>query len=317
MKMTKIISASILILLLIVTGCKKDNPVENITQLLPDGISGFVSLKYQYLATAPFHIQTTMLTGYQGRLYRIGGMWDTQVLDLSNNSWSPIQLSDSTVWRWDGAAVTIGDSIYIVAVYNNHYYNILVFDPSKKTYGHTSANLPNYFSHPAYCTYNDKIIFLTAQYDSVFEYNTANRKLRIVAKNPFQGTLEYYNRMASGKYYNYFYVFGGYDYLPTNRFYRLNLDNYVWEDVGVPSVLKQSYRFGASFGNQFIFLGDSVTTYLYSFVERKWYLDTARVPIFPQYAGEWDRGEWSFFAEDSCLYGTDIHGNMVWKISKE
>jgi hypothetical protein len=85
----------------------------------------------------------------------------------------------------------------------------------------------------------------------------------------------------------------------------------------LPSVLKQSYNFGSSFGNQFVLFQDSVTTYHYSFADAKWYLDTAKVPIFPRFLdGRLSRGEWSFYAEDSCLYGSEVYSSMIWKMSK-
>jgi hypothetical protein len=299
--------------------CKSDknNPVASTTQQLPDGIAGYVSVKYQYLLTTLFHTQTSMLTGYNNKLYRFGSQSPVQVWDLTNRSWSEIQLPDTTFARWDGVTVTIGDSIFVVAIYGNNVYDIITFDASKSIFHHTGVNLPTNFSHPAYCTYNDKIVFLTAQSDSVFEYNTTTRILRNVAANPFKGSVDYYDQMASGKYINLFYVFGGYSYLPNNKFCRLNLDTYTWEVLDMPSTLKQLNQFGASFGNQFVLFSDSVTTHQYSFVNNKWYVDTAKVPIFPRFlTGQLSPGEWSFFAEDTCLYATDIYANKLWKITE-
>lgn len=315
--MTKILTIQISVLLLIVMGCKKENPIDNKTQQqLPDTIAGYVSINYQHIATAPFYIQTTMLTSYNGKLYRIGGSWPTQVLDISTNTWTPITITDSTVWRWDGAAVTMGDSIYILATYYNTSYDIIVLDASKNIFKHTGANLPPEFSYPVVCTYNDKILFLTAQYDSVFEYNTLNRKLRIVAGNPFKRSDRNYRFLASGKYSNYLYVFGGYYLLPDNKFYRFNLDTYTWEEIGIPSVLQQRINFGASYGNQFILFSDSLTTHLYLFDQKKWYRDTAKVPIYPRdLTGKLFLGEWSFVAGDSCLYGTETREHKIWKIT--
>jgi hypothetical protein len=73
---------------LISLGCSKESNVivEDNSSDLPEGISGITSYQYQFLETAPTHTQTSMLTGYQNKLYRFGSKWPVQVLDLLSKS---------------------------------------------------------------------------------------------------------------------------------------------------------------------------------------------------------------------------------------
>lgn len=317
--MNKILVTLVIFLLFVFTFHCSENSSgitdNNYGQLL-DGIAGITSFKYLYLETAPIHTQTSMLSGYQNKLYRFGSKWPVQVLDLVSKNWSEIQLPDSSFWRWDGAAATIADSIFIVATsVASNSYDIIKLDLSTLTLHHTNVELPIYFHYPAYCTYNDLIIFFSLSTDSVFEYNSSNSELKKVAENPFINSTDINLTLSSGKFANYFYVFGGYSDLPGNLFYRLNLFNYQWEKLYIPPVLEQKQLFGASFGNQFVLFRDSISTYEYSFLDMSWYMDTSRVPIYTRnLIGQLERGEWSFYAEDSCLYGTDNISAKVWKI---
>lgn len=282
-------------------------------------IDGFTTFKYYYLGQAPIHTQTSMLTGYQNRLYRIGSQWPIQVLDLLSNTWSQISMPDSSYWRWDGAAVTISDSVFVIAVRSiySQYKDIIKFDLTTNSFAHTDVNLPSYFDYPAYCVYNDKIIFFSIDADSVFEFNSHNRKLVKVVENPFWFSFGHQMTLASGKYLNYFYVFGGYYRLDKNIFYRLNLDNYKWERLSLPKILEKKPLLGSTFGPQLFLLGDSLSTYEYSFLDKKWYVDTSDVVILPRdLIGEIIQTEWSFFSTDSCLYATEITSNKMWKVKK-
>lgn len=304
--------------ILFIYECSEDGIGPSNNNQLPEGIAGITSFRYQYLGTAPIHTQTSMLTGYQNSLYRIGSRWPIQVLDLANNSWSEIQLPDSTFWRWDGAAVTIEDSIFIIATsVESNSYDILSLDLSTLNLLHTNVYIPTYFHYPAYCTFEGQIVFFSLKTDSVFEFNADNRELIKVIENPFFNSTDLNLTLSSGKNLNYFYIFGGYSSLPMNLFYSLNLLNYQWEKLYIPPVLEHKQLFGASFGNQFVLFEDSVSTYEYSFLDSKWYMDTSSVPIYSSdLNGQLIKGEWSFFSEDSCLYGTEILSDKVWKITK-
>lgn len=318
-KLIKIVYDKLLFILLVIISicrCSDPNIVDTKSNILPNGVSGYTTINYEYISTAPTHTQTSMLTGYQNKLYRIGSDFPIQVLDLSNNSWSSISLPDSSFWRWDGAAVTIKDSIYIIAtsVYSN---DILKLSPLTNSLKHTNVQLPTSFHYPAYCTNNDKILFFSLRTPSVFEYDLATNTLSTVASNPFFGPTDINLTLSSGKYGNYFYVFGGYHDLPENLFYRMNLENYQWEKLSFPEALARKNINGAALPDQFILVVDSITTYEYSFTNNKWYIDTSRVPIYTHYnTGFNDRGEMSFFLEDSYLYVTDIVSNKVWRITK-
>jgi hypothetical protein len=214
--------------------------------------------------------------------------------------------------------VTIADSIFIVATSTiSNSYDIIKLDLSTLTLHHTNVGLPTYFRYPAYCTQNNVIIFFSLRTDSVSEYTSDNFELKKIAENPFKNSTAHNLTFSSGKFANYFYVFGGYSTLPSNLFYRLNLLNYQWEKLYIPAVLEQNQLFGASFGNQFLLFSDSVSTYEYSFLDMKWYMDTSYVPIYTRsLTGELSRAEWSFYAKDSCLYGTEVLSDKVWKIIK-
>ena len=319
--MNKILVTLAIFLLVIFTFYCSENSsgiTDNNNGQFPEGIEGITSFQYHYLETAPIHTQTSMLSGYQNKLYRFGSKWPVQVLDLVSNNWSEIQLPDSSFWRWDGAATTIDDSIFVVATsVASNSYDIIKVDLLSSTLHHTNVDLPNYFHYPAYCTYNDLIIFFSLRTDSVFEYNSRNSELKKIAENPFINSTDDNLTLSSGKFANYFYVFGGYNELQSNLFYRLNLFNYQWEKLYIPPMLEQKQLFGASFGNQFVLFRDSISTYEYFFLDMSWYMDTSRVPIYTRnLIGQLERGEWSFYAEDSCLYGTEILSNKVWTIKK-
>lgn len=307
-----------LILSLLYFSSCSESSVEPNKNVLPEGISGNTSFQYSLVGTVPIHDQSIMLSGYQNKLYRIGSRSPIQVLDLLNSSWSEINLPDSSFWRWDGAAITIEDSIFIVATsVASNSFDILKLDLITNSLEHTLIVLPSYFHYPAYCQDQDKIIFFSLMADSIFEYNTANRILRMVADNPFRNVEDFNQTLSSGKYLNYFYVFGGYSSLTKNLFYRIALDNYQWESLPIPPILEKKRLIGSSFGSQFLLFCDSVSTYEYSFPENKWYLDTSKVPAYYRnLAGELWQGEWSFFNADSCLYGTINLGEKVWKIKK-
>jgi len=308
----------ILFLILLFFGCSEE------TVKPPDDderveIAGLTSFEYYYLGKAPIHTQTSMLTGYQNRLYRIGSQWPIQIADLITTDWELIPVNDSSYWRWDGAAVTIRDSIFVIAVRSiySQFKDIIKFDLTSNSFSHTNVNLPSYFDYPAYCVYNDKIIFFSIDADSVFEFNTQKRKLIKVVENPFWYSVGDQMTLASGKYLNYFYIFGGYYRLNKNIFYRLNLDNYKWERLLIPKILEKKPLLGSVFGPQFYLLGDSLSTYEYSFINNKWYVDSSDVIILPRsLTGEIIQTEWSFFSTDSCLYGTEITSDKIWKITK-
>jgi len=307
----------ILFLILLFFGCSEETVKPPEDDVIVE-IDGFTTFNYYYLGQAPIHTQTSMLTGYQHRLYRIGSQFPIQVLDLLNNTWSQISMPDSSYWRWDGAAVTISDSIFIVAVRSSfsQYKDIIKLDVTTNSFSHTGVNLPRYFNYPAYCVYNDKIIFFSIDEDSVLEFDSQNRRLVKVIENPFWFSFGNQMTLASGKYLNYLYVFGSYR-VDKNIFYRLNLDNYKWEKLLVPKILEKKPLLGSTFGSQLFLLGDSLSTYEYSILDNKWYVDTSEVIILPRnLIGEITFTEWSFFSTDSCLYATEITSNKMWKITK-
>lgn len=300
----------------ILFSCNDSNIVDLQENELSYGITGYTKFYYEYVSIAPYHTQTSMLAGYQNKLYRIGSRAPVQVLDLVSLSWSFIPLPDSTFWRWDGAAVTIRDEIYIVAT-NNELTDILKFSPTTNSFQHTNVKLPSYFHYPAYCTFNNRIIFFSLRTEKVFEYNPGDNNLITISTNPFYNTSDVNLTLSSAIYKNYFYVFGGFHDLPENKFYRMNSENYQWENLDYPPEIAKRHVNGAGFNKSFILIADTVTTYEYSFLTNEWYIDTSKVPIYTSFnTGSSDRGEMSFFAGDSCLYLTDILSDKIWKITK-
>ncbi len=317
-RLTNIVLLKLLFILVILPfiSCGEPNIVDIPNNNLPNGISGYTTFNYTYLSTAPLHTQTSMLTGYQNKLYRIGSSVPIQILDFTSNSWSNISLPDSSFGRWDGAAVTIKDSIYIIAT-SGKSNDILKLLPLTNSLQHTNVELPSSFHYPAYCTHNNKVVFFSLTTENVFEFDPETNNLNTIVSNPFFNSSNINLTLSSGKYQNFLYVFGGYYDLPENLFYRLNLENYLWEKLNLPASLTKTNINGAVFRNQFILIADTMTTYEYSFLNNEWYLDTARVPIYTRLLdGSLDRGEMSFFAEDSCLYVTDVVSDKIWKITK-
>ncbi len=301
-----------LLFLMFVLGCSETGPTVIEEERIE--ISGITSFNYEYLGTAPIHTQTTMLTGYNNKLYRYGSMWPMQVLDLQTKSWSQIELPDSSYWRWDGAAVTIGDDIFVVGVsVASSSFDIIKFNIPTSTFEHTGVVLPFHYNYPAYCTYGNKIVFLSTISDSVYQFNIMNNELKFVADNPFYTGSSTNLSLSSGKYKNYFYVFDG---RINKLFYRLNLDNYVWKELPVADEVKNKFLFGSPLDSSFVFFSDSVSTYEYSFVDSKWYKDTSNIPIVSIDLTGGRSGEYSFYSDNSNLYTTDNSSDMVWRISK-
>lgn len=307
-------------LLFLILSCSNDDNslTENETQFAQKIISSTSLYKYELLSTAPIHTQTSMLTKYQNQLYRFGSRSPVQIFDLNSKTWSQVQIPDSSYWRWDGALVTIGEMIYQVAVStDSESYDILKFNPANNSFEHTNVNLPNNFHYPAYCTNDDKIVFLYKGANLTYEYNPKNNLIRVTANNPFYATNDYNLNLSSGRFNNYFYVFGGYSDSPNNLFYRLDLNSYEWEKLKIPEEISTKLVFGSVFGEQLVLFSDTLSTFEYSFLDDKWYEDTTRVPIYPRgLSGDIYNGEWSFYSDGSTLYATTISDESVWKITK-
>lgn len=298
--------------------CSNDDkgPTENEEEISVLNRTDFFS--YEKLGTAPLHDQTSMLTAHNNKLYRFVSRWSVQVLDLNTKTWSEIPLPDSSFWRWDGAAVTIGDDIFILAVSTSSgSYDILKFNTSSSQFEHTGVTLPQDFHYPAYCVQNQNIVFLTPGTGATYEFNTGNNVLSEVADNPFLYSVDINLTLSSGKYKNYLYVFGGYSDRPENIFYRLNLDDYKWEELDFPKEIKSLITFGGILDNQFILFTEVNKMYVYSFSEDQWYVDTTGIPIYPiSGSGDFMNGEWSFYSGQNVLYGTENIADNVWKITK-
>ena len=294
---------------------KNNNPVnDNNTN---GSIQNYIFLKYTFISSTPYYKQSTMLCKYSNELYRFGTLNPDQIYNLDTQSWLFLPLPDSSYSRWDGAAICIRDSIYIVATSGDgNSYDILKYSPISKKYEHTGIKLPHYFDYPALCKYNNDIIFLSAATDSVLCYDVPENKLSKIAANPFYYSEGYkYKLFSSGIYKDYFYVF---DSTPStkNDFYRLNVLNNVWEEINIPQSIEKKRLFGASMGEHMILFCDSASTYTYSYDQKEWSIDTSFVPIYPRnLLGQLDYGEYSFFSEDSCLYSSEILSKSIWKIS--
>ncbi len=312
----KIMVSSILLFLLF--SCDDNDITQNENKGV-EIIKSRALFNYEFLGTAPLHTQTSMLSKYQNKLYRFGSRWPVQVFDVETKIWSQIQLPDSSFWRWDGAAVTVGSIIYVVAVRSGSgFYDILKLDPITSKFEHTNVNLPETFHYPAYCVNSAKIIFLYKGSQKTYELNTVNNQLNEIAENPFYSSNDVNLTLSSGKHGNYFYVFGGYSDLPNNLFYRLDLESFIWGKLDIPNQLEKKYLFGATLAEQFVLFSDSVSTYDYSFIDSKWYEDTLKIPIYPRSStGEILNGEWSFYQDGTAVYGTNIMDQNVWKITKK
>ncbi len=315
------------LLFLFIQSCKDENLIVNNNKLeLPDGISGLTTFNYEYLGTAPFYVQTTMITEHQNNIYRYGAKWFHK-FDITNNNWNEIALPNESFWRWDGATVTIDDNIFIVAispgqnVTSSDSLDILKYNIQTSTLEHTGEKLPTNFSYPAYCVHDKNIFFLSTFTDSVYSYNSISNKSSAISGNPFLTSQGSFQRngmtLSSGKDNNFFYVFGGYVSQNENLFYRLNLNTNIWEKLEIPSSLLEKRMVGASFNNSFILIADSNLTYEYSFSDSKWKQDTSTVPLYIRTTGgELVLGETSFFAKDNSLYVTDIYSYKLWEITK-
>lgn len=298
--------------------CTDKNPSE-VENTFPAGINGETSFQYTYIGKAPIHTQSSMLTGYKSKLYRFGSKWPVQVIDLNTKEWTQIPLPDSSFWRWDGLAVTVGDIIYIVAVsIESNSYDIIKLNPDSLKFEHTNINLPKLFHYPAYCVDKENIVFLSAGYDSVYEYNTINNSLKKIADNPFYRLNDTFMSLSSGKYENYLYVIGKTPNLESNLFCRLDLDQNVWEEIDIPKTIDEKSVIGSVFSDNFYLLADTVLVYEYSFNESKWYQADEEVPIFPVSLQENPmlKTEWSFYSEGENLYGTETVNDNIWEISK-
>lgn len=299
---------------LLFSSCKSDNGVNSTPQNVEIKNEAFA--EYTLLTTAAFYKQSTILTEYNGSLYRFGTLEPVQVYNLNNSSWSNLPLPDSSCARWDGAALNIDGTIYVLAVFNaytNPSYDILKYDPASNKYEHTGVNLPKYFDYPAYCKYNKNIYFLSAVTDSVCRYDVSANKLTKIASNPFYAGGQYaYSLFSSGVFQNYFYVFkatlgSG----SANRFYRFNLSSNTWEILPLPASIENKKMFGGSLGSSMILFYDSQSAYKYDYNSGEWTVDTS--PVAPLAGDLFD--EWSFCSRDSCLYGSTVALKNLWKIT--
>jgi len=306
--MKKKISIIIFLGLILFISCKDDNPIKNdkIEQIVQSDKKLF---HYELIGTAPIHTQSVMLTGGDNKLYRFGSRSPVQILDLNTLSWSMFELPDSTFWRWDGATITYNNVIYIVAT-SDISNSILRFNLETSIMEHTTTHLPAKFHYPAYCENNGLIIFLSKGSINTFEYRINKDDLKEITKNPFYTEKDLNQTLSSGKYGDYFYVFGGYPDLSENLFYRLNLSAYTWEQIDVPEELRRKNLHGSVLDRQFIFLSDSLSTYSYSLDDQSWIEDTTKTPI-PSLGYD---AEWSFYSDGATLFGTNIITENVWAI---
>ncbi len=306
-----------------IAGCTSDEAtptgtdlLKNDTTGLPQGVAGIRALKYEFVATAPISTQTTMLALYQKKLYRVGSAWPTQVWDLETSSWSQIALPDSTFWRWDGAAVVVGDTIFVAAVSYGVSYDILALNPATGTWRHTGAQLPPSFGYPAFCAYGSSVVLLAGATDSVLSFDVSTGHLRAIASNPFFGGSAAHP-LSSGRFGNGLYVFGYQASSAMNVFLRFDLVSHAWQTLTVPSLLEHKTALGSVLGDEFVLLRDTCATYQYSFSDQLWYLDKTTAPLFPQTLnGSFDIGDWSFCPADSCLYGSEHWSKSLWKIAR-
>ena len=294
---------------------------DTIVETPEEDIKNYSTINYTELSQAPSYKQSTILCKYNDNLYRFGTTEPTQVFNLTSNSWEIEPLPDSSCSRWDGFALNMNNTIYIVATSTNgNSYDILKYNPLTSGYEHTGAELPKYFDYPAFCNYNNKIVFLSVITDSVFSYDVENNNLTKIAENPFyieSGFDMLY--FVSGGYQNYFYVFGGHvGRSIKNKFYRLNLNNNEWEQLNIPQSIENKNYFGGSTNEKMIMFSDPTSTYLYSFNSNEWSKDLAEVPIYEKDVnGDRAWQEWSFHTDGSDLYGSEVAFRKIWKMSVE
>jgi hypothetical protein len=309
-----------IILFVIVTLFACENK-ETIVETPEEDIKNYSSISYTELSQAPSYKQSTILCKNNDDLFRFGTTEPTQVFNLTSKSWDSNSLPDSSYSRWDGFALNMNANIYISAVsVNGNSYDILKYNPTTSEYVHTGTELPKNFNYPAFCKYNNQMVFLSLKTDSVFSYDVEKNSLLKIAENPFyiESDIDMLY-FASGVYQNYFYVLGGRNGRSIkNKFYRLNLSNNVWEQLNIPQSIENKFLVGGSTDENMIMFSDPTSTYLYSFNSNEWSKDLAEAPIYEtDINGNRSWQEWSFFTDGSDLYGSEVAFKKIWKISVE
>jgi hypothetical protein len=96
----------------------------------------------------------------------------------------------------------------------------------------------------------------------------------------------------------------------------MNFLTNAWEELSIPSILQNKVVFGGAAREKLIIFSDTTTAYTYSFKTKEWAIDKSIDPLFYKLSnGQIGATEWSFFSSDSCLYGSEVYSQKLWKIS--
>jgi hypothetical protein len=305
----------LLLIFLLFTYCDEK---DQIVDIIPtEEISGKTKINYTFLGKTPFYKQSNILCKFEEELLIFGTYKPIHIYNLISGTWTTRDVPSKEYGRWDGAAFKHGESIYyfgssIPGVVND----IVKYNPSKDNYERTNLVLPKYYSYPAYGIQNDKFIFLSSMFDTIYVFNPVLKQLKKITPNPFYVTNQTVI-FCAGVYQNYFYVFGNTGSSSRgNSFLRMNLINNEWEEISIPSALQLSYVFGGACGDKMIIFQDTTAAYTYSFSTKEWAIDKSNVPVFHRLLnGQLISGEWSIYPADSCLYGSEVYSQKLWKIS--
>lgn len=309
---TKLFSS--LIFTLIVSCNITDEVVENIPL---DEIRIKTKINYTYLGKSPSYKQSNILCKFDDELFILGTAQPILIYNLNDGIWKSESVPSNEYGRWDGAAIKHGEYIYYFGASITGVINDIVkYNPVTKIYEHTNLILPKYITYPAAGNYKDQFFFLNSLYDTIYAFSPTLNKINKITPNPFY-LIDRSNIFCAGVYQDYFYVFANSFNIPrSNYFLRMNFLTNAWEELSIPSILQNKVVFGGAAGEKLIMFSDTTAAYTYSFKTKEWAIDKSIVPLFYKLSnGQIGATEWSFFSTDSCLYGSEVYSQKLWKIS--
>ena len=318
--MKTMLSLSIIVLL-IVSACEQGDKISS-----PDKLSGLgqVSFKYDYLNTTPQYYQSLMMTGNETELYVYGAYSGFFVYSLSANGWSKTFFfpNDTVGWRWDGAIGYLSGKVYVIATPTHNvnydsfpkYYNVLELDPETGARTVLQELLPfrRWSYYPAYGSYDEKIAVIFQNLDSVYVFDSRNKKGKFVAQNIL--------KISDDNTLNHFYSYGmNNEYLyvyksTTKEFYRFSLQSYNWEKIEINSQILSAiptYTRGGMFRGLFCLWGSGLNVALvFNTLTGKWVEASIDIPNY-----DFIMNESSFFATSNALYVVEVFSRNLWKIT--
>ena len=313
MKNYMVLVLSAILTVAVVWGCKKAFPTE-------EGYSPIqksIKLNFEIFCSAPIHgDESTVIINYNNNIM-IDGSFIFQVYDTISKTWQVKEVyGDSVASRWDGAACYLNNHIYSFGTpwdnNNAEWYKVVKIDPATLNSWWLPEKLPftKYTPYPAYTTYNNKMIAVFPQVDSVYVFDGATEKGKLVAPNPLRISNEYLDSPCYiyGTYNDSLYIFNE----TSSKFYRLSLASYAWSEIQIPSDIKgiietEGVYGGGIWGGWMICFREN-NSICYNFSKKEWYFANNDIDFDYRYSE-------SCFTTADALYYISHLKLIIWRIT--